>query len=301
MRSYAERMAQAFHTLPRPVFRFAPSPNGRLHLGHAFSALLNEALACQMQGRFLVRLEDIDVTRCTAELAKRALDDLAWLGLEWEEPVRVQSQHWQDYTRAADELKSKGLLYPCFCSRSEVASSRIGQDPDGAPLYGGTCRALDAATLRSRIDSGAPHAWRLNMEKALHSSPASFGYSRLQLPSGEIEAATAHPERWGDAIILRKEIPTSYHLSVVVDDALQGVTHIVRGADLEAATDLHVLLQILLGLPTPIYHHHSLLTDDAGEKLSKSRFSETLTELRDKGITAQDIRRQLEKHLPREA
>jgi len=269
----------------QPVLRFAPSPNGRLHLGHAYCALLNAKLAHDMGGRFLLRLEDIDTTRCTPELANNILEDLAWLGLAWEEPVRVQSQHWQDYERALATLEQRGLLYPCFCSRSQIAGGPIhGQDPDGAPLYPGTCAALSAKEAQARIASQEPHSWRLHMHAAIAACDAPLSYTRFALPAMQEERVAAQPARWGDVILARKETPTSYHLSVVVDDALQGVTHVVRGKDLEAATDVHVLLQVLLGLTTPLYHHHKLLTQAGGDKLAKSKRSPTLATLRERGL-----------------
>lgn len=267
--------------MAQPVLRFAPSPNGRLHLGHAYSALLNEKLAHELGGRLLLRLEDIDTTRCTPELVQHCLDDLRWLGLVWEEPVRVQSQHFSDYRAALEKLKTRDVAYPCFCSRSEIAAASTATDPDGAPIYPGTCRQKN---LQHRMHE--PHSWRLDMHQALRAAPGPHRYERFTTG----ETITTDPTRWGDVILARKEIPTSYHLSVVVDDALQGVTHIVRGQDLEAATDLHVLLQALLRLPTPLYHHHGLLREAAGEKLSKSKGSETLADLRGRGLTAMQVR-----------
>lgn len=272
-----------------PVFRFAPSPNGRLHLGHAFSAWLNARLAARTGGRLLVRMEDIDTTRCTPELAAHCLDDLAWLGLEWETPVRVQSQHMADYAAAFGRLKARGLVYPCFCSRKRIAEASTAQDPDGAPFYPRTCRMLDKAVAQARIAAGEAHAWRLDMDAALAEVAHPLAYTRFDAETLAEEPVAAHPARWGDAVLVRKEIPTSYHLSVVVDDALQGVTHVVRGADLEAATDLHVLLQALLGLPVPRYHHHGLLVDGEG-KLAKSKGSESLADLRARGVTAEEVR-----------
>lgn len=273
-----------------PVLRFAPSPNGRLHLGHAYSALLNAELATKLGGRFLLRLEDIDTTRCTPALSQYCLDDLAWLGITWEKPVRVQSQHWSDYAAAMERLKASELVYPCFCTRTEVAAASDAQDPDGAPLYPGTCTHLPQKAVEMRIADGEPHAWRLAMDKALGDVRKDLSYRRFTLPSMQEETVSANPARWGDVILVRKDTPTSYHLSVVVDDALQGITHVVRGADLEAATDLHVLLQSLLGLPTPLYHHHALLQAPEGDKLSKSKGSETLADLRAKGMTANEVK-----------
>jgi glutamyl-Q tRNA(Asp) synthetase len=252
-----------------PVFRFAPSPNGRLHRGHAYSALLNADLACRSGGRFLLRIEDIDTIRCRPDLERGIMEDLRWLGLAWEEPVRRQSEHFDDYRSAFAALRGRGLAYPCFCSRRQiaeaVAAGEAGEgawprDPDGSPLYPRTCRRLTEAEIRARLAAGEPHGWRLAMDRAL---------------------------------IVRKDTPTSYHLSVVVDDALQGVTHVVRGTDLEAATDLHVLLQALLGLPKPLYHHHPLIRDGTGGKLSKSLGSEALADLRSRGVTPAAVRESL--------
>jgi glutamyl-Q tRNA(Asp) synthetase len=286
----------------QPVFRFAPSPNGRLHLGHAYSALLNAELARRRQGRFLLRIEDIDVTRCRPEFERGIYVDLAWLGLEWEQPVRRQSEHFGEYRASLELLKARGLVYPCFCSRKEIAGTVARRqaesggpwprDPDGAPLYPGTCRSSTAADAKRRMATGEPHAWRIDMPRAVEQASAPFGYIRFASDRTE-EAVAARPERWGDAVLARKEIPTSYHLSVVLDDALQGVTHVVRGQDLEAATDLHVLLQALLALPTPRYHHHALIRAENGDKLSKSLLSESVAELRARGVTAEEIRRRL--------
>jgi len=286
----------------KPVFRFAPSPNGRLHLGHAYSALLNDALARRFDGRLLVRIEDIDITRCRPEYERAIFEDLAWLGLEWERPVRRQSEHFADYRSAFHRLKGGGFLYPCFCSRRRIAE-RVGaiegesgkawpRDPDGAPLYPGICRALSPDEIEQRIGAGEAHAWRLDSEAVRRRLPGPHAFTRFT-PDGDTEAVEADPWRWGDAVIVRKDVPTSYHLAVVVDDALQGVTHVVRGRDLEAATDLHVLLQKLLGLNTPLYHHHGLILDPGGDKLAKSRKSEALFELRGRGVTAAEIRQRL--------
>jgi len=276
-----------------PVFRFAPSPNGRLHLGHAYSALLNAALARRLQGRFLLRMEDIDTTRCTEALARGIIEDLAWLGLTWEEPVRVQSHHGDDYARALASLQSRSLVYPCFCSRREVEEASARRDPDGAPLYPGTCAYLAPEMVAARIAAGESHSWRLRMDKALAAVAPSLHYRRFALYAMEEETVTADPARWGDAVIARKDIATSYHLSVVTDDALQSVSHVVRGADLEAATCLHVLLQALLGLPTPLYHHHALLLAPEGDKLAKSKGGETLADLRARGVSSGQVRAML--------
>ncbi|WP_445505284.1 tRNA glutamyl-Q(34) synthetase GluQRS [Microvirga sp. G4-2] len=288
--------------MTQPVFRFAPSPNGRLHLGHAYSALLNDALARRLDGRFLLRIEDIDITRCRPEYERAIYEDLAWLGLHWEKPVRRQAEHFSDYGAAFQVLKGRGLVYPCFCSRRhiaekvEVIEAQSGKawprDPDGAPLYPGICKGLSSEEVARRIGAGEPHAWRIDSEAVRKRSPGPHTFTRFS-PDGDEEVVEADPWRWGDTVIVRKDVPTSYHLSVVVDDALQGVTHVVRGQDLEAATDLHVLLQELLGLATPLYHHHGLILNPGGDKLAKSRKSEALFELRARGVTAAEIRQKL--------
>lgn len=288
--------------MTKPVFRFAPSPNGRLHLGHAYSALLNDVLARRFDGRFLLRIEDIDITRCRPEYERAIYEDLAWLGLEWEKPVRRQSEHFADYQAAFRRLKGRGLVYPCFCSRRHIADkveaveAQSGRawprDPDGAPLYPGTCKGLSSEDVERRIGAGEPHAWRIDSAAARELLFGPYTFTRFSL-RGDEEIVEADPWRWGDAMIVRKDVPTSYHLSVVVDDALQGVTNVVRGQDLEAATDLHVLLQKLLGLGTPLYHHHGLILDPGGDKLAKSRKSEALFELRARGVTAAEIRQKL--------
>lgn len=288
--------------MTKPVFRFAPSPNGLLHLGHAYSALLNDDFARRFGGRFLLRIEDIDVTRCRPEFETAIYDDLAWLGLTWEKPVRRQSEHFDDYRAAFARLKERGVVYPCFCSRREIVEAVAcreaesgrswTRDPDGALLYPGICKALPAGEAEKRIAGGRPHTWRIDSAAARRIAAGPHSYRRFDHDRRE-ETVEADPWRWGDAVIVRKEVPTSYHLSVVVDDALQGVTHVVRGQDLEAATDLHVLLQALLGLPTPLYHHHGLVLDRTGDKLAKSRQSEPLSELRARGVTSASVRRRL--------
>jgi glutamyl-Q tRNA(Asp) synthetase len=273
-----------------PVFRFAPSPNGRLHLGHAFSALLNEKMAREEGGRFLLRIEDIDIQRCTPELTSAMLADLAWLGLRWEEPVLLQSDHMADYAQAQQRLKDMGLLYPCFCSRQDIAravSTDAQRDPEGQPLYPGTCRRLSEGERNSRLALGVPHAWRIDMKKAV--VPLSF----IELSSGQSVRADADPESWGDVVLIRKDIATSYHIAVSVDDARQGVTHVVRGRDLFRATAIHRLLQHLLALPEPAYFHHKLIDDDQGRKLSKSLGSRSLADLRAEGVAPQDVRQAL--------
>lgn len=278
------------------MLRFAPSPNGELHLGHALSALTNWKLARQLGGRLLLRIEDIDLGRARKAYVEQIFEDLAWLGIAWETPVRRQSEHFAAYTGAADKLAAMGLLYPCFASRAEIsASARPGAfDPDGGPLYCGPHRALTPEDVQRRLAGGERPAMRLNMAKAVararEMQPDPIVIRTLDRHQ-RIDKRVAEPDRWGDVIIQRKEVPTSYHLAVVVDDAVQGVTHVVRGQDLLAATDLHRLLQVLLGLPAPIYHHHRLLLGEDGQKLAKSRRDTCLRHLRDQGRTPGDIRR----------
>ena len=276
-----------------PVFRFAPSPNGELHLGHAYSALLNFDLARRTGGRFLLRIEDIDPARSRPEFVTGIFDTLAWLGIKWEEPVRRQSEHFDDYRAAAARLEALGLLYPCFASRKEIdATADRRKDPDGAPLYPGIWRDADASDVARRKAADEPFALRLNKAKAIARLPEPLTFGRISIDDPfKSQSTGARPERWGDAIVVRKETPTSYHLSVVVDDALQGVTHVVRGQDLEAATDLHRLLQAMLGLPAPAYHHHHLITDVNGRKLAKSLGDTSLAQLRREGATPEDVRR----------
>ncbi len=284
-----------------PVFRFAPSPNGYLHLGHACSALLNFDLARESGGRFLLRIEDIDATRCRPEFEAAIYEDLAWLGVTWETPVRRQSEHLADYRAALEKLTATGLIYPAFESRAEIASlvaQRESQapwprDPDGAPLYPGAAKSLASDERARLLDSGAPYALRLDMAAACALAPDLGWIERGEGPGGETGAVAARPEDWGDVILARKETPTSYHLSVVIDDALQGVTEVVRGADLFWSTSVHRLLQQLLGLPQPAWRHHRLMRDGEGRKLSKSSAATALRELRAHGATPADIRRQV--------
>ncbi|MHB2209116.1 tRNA glutamyl-Q(34) synthetase GluQRS [Methylobacterium sp. CM6257] len=279
-----------------PVLRFAPSPNGRLHLGHAYSALLNADLADRMGGVCRLRIEDIDPQRSRPDLIEAVFTDLAWLGLTYPEPVRRQSRHMDTYRRALDGLIRRDLAYPCFCSRGQIRAriEAIGDsayDPDGVPHYPGTCRGLDPATVAERIARGDPHTWRLDMAAALRCAGGPLGFVTFG-ETGERWVA-ADPARWGDAVIARRDVPTSYHLAVVHDDAEERITHVVRGRDLKAATDLHVLLQHLLGLPVPHYRHHPLILDTEGEKLAKSRGSQSLADLRQAGITPGQIRARL--------
>lgn len=280
-----------------PVFRFAPSPNGHLHLGHAYSALLNLDRARETGGRLLLRIEDIDAARCRPEFEAAIYEDLAWLGIDWEAPVRRQSEHLADYRAALEKLSAFGLVYPAFESRAEVAklvSVREAdgpwpRDPDGAPLYPGDSKSLPADERARLIASGAPYALRLDMAAACRRVAGLTWTEHGKGPDGERGIVPARPEAWGDVILARKETPTSYHLSVVVDDALQGVSEIVRGQDLFHATSVHRLLQVLLDLPEPAYRHHRLISDGEGRKLSKSSHSTGLRALRAAGITPAGI------------
>ena len=281
-----------------PVFRFAPSPNGYLHLGHALSALIDLEMARAAGGRFLLRIEDIDTTRCRPEYEMAMYEDLAWLGISWEEPVRRQSQHLDDYRAAIAKLLERGLIYPSFESRSAIAAlvaerdSRGGwpRDPDGAPLYPGTSKNLSAAEREHRMAS-EPYSLRLDMNAAVAQAGSLQWKESGAGPRGETGRVAASPQAWGDVVLARRDTPTSYHLSVVIDDAAQSVTHVVRGHDLFWATSVHRLLQALLGLAAPVYHHHRLLLDAEGRKLSKSTQATGLRELRAQGLTLSEIRR----------
>jgi glutamyl-Q tRNA(Asp) synthetase len=285
--------------MPPPVFRFAPSPNGYLHLGHAYSALLNFDLAQQTGGRFLLRIEDIDPTRCKPEF-ETAIDlDLDWLGLAWEEPVRRQSRHLDDYRDAIEKLSARGLVYPSFESRAEIAklveqreaNGPWPRDPDGAPIYPGAAKLLSGEQRARLLQSGAPFALRLDMAVACAIAGDLTWIEHGEGPERETGTVAARPEAWGDVVLARRETPSSYHLSVAIDDALQGVTEVVRGRDLFWSTSVHRLLQALLGLPQPAYRHHRLVLDDACQKLSKSTGSTGLRELRAGGASPADIRR----------
>jgi glutamyl-Q tRNA(Asp) synthetase len=280
------------------VCRFAPSPNGYLHLGHALSALMNFDLARAAGGRFLLRIEDIDSARCRSEFETAIYEDLAWLGIAWDGPVRRQSEHLDEYRAALARLQADGLVYPSFGSRAEIAAlvSAPGtwpRDPDGAPLYPGTGRALARSERDRRIAAGEPYALRLDMEAALaRADAAGLAWNETGSgPVGEAGTVPAAPARWGDVVLGRKEAPTSYHLAVVIDDARQGVSHVMRGRDLFWSTSVHRLLQVLMGLPVPVYHHHRLVLDADGRKLSKSTQATALRSLRQDGVAAADIRR----------
>ena len=282
----------------QPVFRFAPSPNGRLHLGHAYSALFTAEQARKAGGRLLLRIEDIDLLRCRSEFIDGIFEDLAWLGLNWEVPVRRQSEHFETYRRAIATLQDAGVLYPCYATRSEIRAAVEGKadhqrDPDGAPVYPGIYRTSGAPA-----DPERPYALRLNHALAIKLVCEKLGGRPVFQEtgcgtSGETGSVPVTPEIWGDVILARKDIATSYHVSVVVDDALQGVTHVTRGQDLFAATHIHRVLQILLDLPEPIYCHHLLINDTAGRKLSKSADDQSLASLRQEGVSAEQVRQEL--------
>ena len=281
------------------MFRFAPSPNGLLHLGHAHSALLNFDLARRCGGRLLLRIEDIDATRCRPEFETAIIEDLAWLGIEWEAPVRRQCEHLSLYRAAVQRLADKGLVYPAFESRAEIArlvaqqdaSGAWPRDPDGVPLYPGMVKSPPAEPRMRLVESGAPYALRLDMAAAYRRVGDVSWSEQGAGPGGETGTVQARPQAWGDVVMARKETPTSYHLSVVIDDALQGVTEVVRGQDLFWATSVHRLLQQLLDLPRPVYRHHPLIRDGTGQKLAKSTQATGLRELRARGLTPPEIRR----------
>jgi glutamyl-Q tRNA(Asp) synthetase len=273
---------------PRPfVTRFAPSPNGRLHLGHAFSALTAWDAARAAGGRFLLRIEDIDGGRSRRELEAEIYEDLAWLGVRWDGPVRRQSEHLDEYAAALARLDAAGLIYPCFCTRREIESALTApHGPDGS-VYPGTCRDLDASARADRVAAGRPYARRLDLGAALaRTGPLAFEESGERAP---VDASRLAREI-GDVVLARKDVPASYHLAVVHDDALQGVTTVIRGVDLAFATPLHRLLQALLDLPFPAYRHHRLITDAAGKRFAKRDDAATLRSLRESGVTPREIR-----------
>jgi glutamyl-Q tRNA(Asp) synthetase len=281
----------------KPVYRFAPSPNGLLHLGHALSALLNHDMARASGGRFLLRIEDIDLARSTPEFEEAIYRDLAWLGLQWEQPVRRQSEHFDTYRTALERLDAMGLVYPAFMTRGEVkarvaafeAAGKIWpRDPDGSPLYPEDDRLRSEGERKALMDKGLRHAFRLDMGRALEllGKPLTFRETG-DGPQGEI---ACDPAIWGDVVLSRSDAPSSYHLSVTVDDAVQGITHVVRGLDLFEATAVHRLLQELLGLPEPLYHHHRLILGEDGRKLAKSEGATGLAALRLQGLSPLDIR-----------
>lgn len=282
------------------VCRFAPSPNGFLHLGHAHSALVNHAAATRAAGRFLLRMEDIDTTRCRPEYEQGIIDDLDWLGILPPEPPRHQSRHFDDYAAALARLEEMGLLYASFETRAEIARAVLAReaagrswprDPDGVPLYPFSRESMTEAARARRKAEGEPYVLRLDMGQAYALAGAGLSWHEAPGdPLAEPLPVQADPAAWGDVVLARKDVPASYHLAVVVDDDLQGITHVIRGRDLYAATAIHRLLQALLGLPAPIYHHHALVLDRDGRKLSKSTGAASLASLRALGTTPDEVR-----------
>jgi glutamyl-Q tRNA(Asp) synthetase len=266
-----------------PVTRFAPSPTGLLHLGHAYAALF-AARAAGPAGRFLLRLEDIDRTRCRPDYADAIERDLAWLGLDWPRPVLRQSDRFAEYRAALDRLIAQALVYPCFCTRAEITQAMNAPHGEVA-AYPGLCRGLSAGERADRIAAGAAHAWRLDVARALvETGPLSW----RDLDLGVI---AADPRRQGDVVLARKDVPTSYHLAVTWDDAAQGVDLVTRAADLVEATHIHRLLQALFELPVPVWHHHRLLVDAEGKRFAKRDKAPTLAALRERGVSAEAVRR----------
>jgi len=272
-----------------PTTRFAPSPTGHLHLGHAFAALTAWRWAREGGGRFLLRIEDVDPGRCRAEYIGDLIEDLAWLGLDWDGEVRWQSEHLPDYAGVLARLAGRGLVYPCFCTRSDIerevaASGSAPHGPDGAPVYPGTCRTLPAVEREARIARGDPRATRLDMGAALAITGA------LEFIEEGEGARPCAPQAFGDVVLARKDAPASYHLCATHDDALQGVTLVTRGIDLRPATDVQRVLQALLGWPAPAYAHHRLLTDSAGLRLAKRDRARTLRDMRSRGMSPEQAR-----------
>lgn len=281
--------------MTKPVFRFAPSPNGHLHLGHAYSALLNQKMAREMEGKLLLRIEDIDTTRCTQELETQMLRDLEWIGFEWDEKPRRQSEHFEEYAQALEKLKALDLIYPSNLSRSEIKKIiaekeaqgvNWSKDPDGTPLYPGDERTLSTDQHAALISSSQTYALRLNMQKAVQCIKQEISWTEIDRDKPIVE----EPLDWGDVILARKGFPVSYHLCCTLDDALQGITHVVRGKDLYHATSIHALLYKLLELQSPLYHHHELILDDNREKLSKSKNHTSLKDLRNTGMTTEQLK-----------
>lgn len=268
------------------VTRFAPSPTGRLHLGHAYSALF--AYEAARGGRFILRIEDIDATRCRPEFEQGIFEDLTWLGLAWEQPVRRQSAHLDEYEAALARLHERGLVYPCFCTRAEIKAeiARAGEAPHGpdGPVYPGTCRALSDSERTAKMAAGTPYALRLDTTRSREQA------GPLEWRDRAHGTLAATPEIFGDVVIARKETPTSYHLAVTLDDHLQGISLVTRGEDLLASTHVHRLLQALLGLRTPLYHHHPLIRSADGERLAKRAGAPTLQSLREAGHSAGEVK-----------
>lgn len=284
------------------IVRFAPSPNGLLHLGHAYSALQAYEFASTHDGRFLLRLEDIDVGRTRTAYIDAIFEDLDWLGLSWETPVLRQSERFESYKLAAQKLQDMNLLYRCYATRQEIRTfsenAPLGHDPDGAPLISRKAPILSDVEIADRQKTSQPYSVRLDMDKALQEVSKNLKSEALTYraigDNGQVITKKATPEIWGDVVLVRKDVPTSYHLSVVVDDAFQGVSHVTRGRDLERATDLHRLLQVLLGLPEPDYVHQALILGPDQRKLSKTDGGLSLRVLRAQGVKPADIRGHLE-------
>jgi len=271
------------------VTRFAPSPTGHLHLGHAYSALLGYRTAKDNAGRFLLRIEDIDRARCRAEFETDLFEDLTWLGLDWEQPVRRQSDHFDDYRMALARLESQGVLYPCFCSRKDIAAAASAPHAGESAVYPGTCRALHPDLAAARQAKGDPFALRFDIAKATaRTGPLVFWDA--EPGSEKWREIAVEPERLGDVVLGRRDTPASYHLCATLDDHLQGITLVIRGEDLRSATHIHRLLQALLGLATPCYSHHVLLVNESGERLSKRDGAVTLRRLRASGMSAGAVR-----------
>ena len=270
------------------MLRFAPTPNGPLHLGHAYSVLRNEALA-PVFGPLLLRIEDTDPVRCRPEHEAGMREDLDWLGVAFAPAPRRQSEHAADYARAFEALRARDLVYPCYCTRGQIAAASAERDPDGAALHRDRCVAVGAEETRRRLAAGEPANWRLDLDRALAQTPPGLSWTEFH-ESETPETIAAEPRLWGDILIKARDRPAVYHLAVVVDDALQSITDVVRGRDLFASTSLHRLLQALLGLPAPRYRHHRLVVDGQGAKLSKSAKSESLRALRARGYEAADVR-----------
>ncbi|WP_422364013.1 tRNA glutamyl-Q(34) synthetase GluQRS [Pyruvatibacter mobilis] len=280
----------------RLATRFAPSPNGHLHPGHAFSALTAWDWARAHDARFILRIEDTDRTRSRHEFETSQIEDLRWLGLDWEEPVRRQSDHLPDYERGLDRLRDLGLVYPCFCTRKDISASALApHGPDGV-IYPGTCRGLPKDVRDTKQAEGVAFALRLDVARAVEVAERLSG-NRLTFteegagPDGETGRLPVDPRPMGDAVLARKDGVIAYHLAVVMDDAAQGITHVIRGQDLFFATPLHRVLQVLLDLPEPRYRHHGLILDETGERMAKRRGSKSLADLRAEGKTPDDIRR----------
>ena len=285
-----------------PTLRFAPSPTGELHLGHAASALINKNIAQKLGGRLLLRIEDIDLGRRRQEFVNGIYDDLKWLGFIWEEPVLQQSERLGIYEDYIIRLRSAGLLYPCFATRKEIQEAaeknNSPRDPDGAPVYPKLHKHLNEEEVTDRMARGEPYALRIDMEKAIQAAQRIYGQREMAYMAfdskGIIRPTRIDPAKWGDVVLARKDNGTSYHMACTIDDALQGVTHVIRGKDLEVATDIHRLLQILLQLPSPLYHHHGLIVDQDGRKLSKSANDTSLKYLRENGTTLAELQKKLD-------